>query len=303
MNGSGSTTAVNMTWVNPGSGSYDITPIGATGNSQLLSTFIQSPVGETQTVTISGLTGYTNGYTVYAYFNTNNVGYYEELGITGGSAVYGITSDNNTTLVLATGTGTANANQSDYAVWTGLSATTFTVSATELQGAHSAGLSGIEIVPNNITTAATSGGLNLLPFTTPLTLASGATLDLGGGTQTLASLSNWAGLGGIVQNSSTASTSILTLSPTGGGSATFSGLIAGGGTLGNLSLVMAGTGLQNLAGANTYTGGTQITGGTLQLGNANALGTGALAANGGVFDLAGLSVTLPSFSGARRRDR
>ena len=45
--------------------------------------------------------------------------------------------------------------------------------------------------------------------------------------------------------------------------------------MGNLSLIVAGAGLQNLAGSNNYAGGTQITGGTLQLGNANALGTGA----------------------------
>ncbi len=150
------------------------------------------------------------------------------------------------------------------------------------------------------TAAYTAGstGFNLLPTSTPLTVASGATFDLFGGTQTLASLSDATpGQGGTVMNSNSGFTSILTLSPT-GGATTFSGLIAGGGTLGNLSLVMAGTGLQNLAGVNTYTGGTRITGGTLQLGNAAALGTGAVAANGGVFDLAGLSVTVPSFSGA-----
>ena len=61
---------------------------------------------------------------------------------------------------------------------------------------------------------------------------------------------------------------------------------------------MAGSGLQNLAGSNSYAGGTNVTGGTLQLGNVNALGTGAVAANGGVLDLAGLSITVPSFSGA-----
>ena len=97
-------------------------------------------------------------------------------------------------------------------------------------------------------------------------------------------------------NSNSGFTSILTLSAP-SGATTFSGLIAGGGSLGNLSLVMAGSGLQNLAGVNTYTGGTQITGGTLQLGNAAALGSGAVAANGGVLDLAGLSILAPSFSG------
>ena len=86
-----------------------------------------------------------------------------------------------------------------------------------------------------------------------------------------------------------------------GGGSTFSGLIAGGGTLGNLGVVMAGNGLQNLAGSNNYTGGTQVSGGTLQLGNAAALGTGALAANGGVFDLAGLSTTVPSLQRSIRR--
>ena len=70
-------------------------------------------------MTISGLSGYTNGYSVYAYFNTNNVGYVEELGITGGQAVFGQTSSNNSTFVLATGTSSTNAHQSDYAVWTG----------------------------------------------------------------------------------------------------------------------------------------------------------------------------------------
>ena len=127
-----------------------------------------------------------------------------------------------------------------------------------------------------------------LPSTTLLVVSSSGTFDLAGGNQTVASLSDYMpGASGTIQNSNTNSTSILTLSAA-GGATTFSGLIAGGGTLGNLGVVMAGTGLQNLAGANTYTGGTQIRGGTLQLGNAAALGTGALAANGGVFDLAGL---------------
>ena len=146
--------------------------------------------------------------------------------------------------------------------------------------------------------AGVSGGSSVLPVGTALIVSSSGTFDLGGGSQTVAALSDAApGQGGTVLNSNSTAASILTLAPAGGGSTTFSGLIAGGGSLGNLGLVMSGSGLQYLAGANTYTGGTQVTSGTLQLGNAAALGTGAVAANGGVLDLAGLSILAPSFSG------
>jgi fibronectin-binding autotransporter adhesin len=64
------------------------------------------------------------------------------------------------------------------------------------------------------------------------------------------------------------------------------------------SLNLTGAGLLLLTASNSYTGGTAISGGTLQLGNKNALGSGALAANGGVLDLAGYSVAVPSFGGA-----
>ncbi len=67
---------------------------------------------------------------------------------------------------------------------------------------------------------------------------------------------------------------------------------------GSGNLLQMGPGLLVLNATNTYSGGTNVTGGTLQLGSAAALGTGSLAANGGVLDLAGYSITLPSFSGA-----
>ena len=63
-------------------------------------------------------------------------------------------------------------------------------------------------------------------------------------------------------------------------------------------LNMNGSGTWILAGANTYAGGTKVASGVLQIGNSAALGSGALAANGGTLDLAGYSVTVPSFSGA-----
>ena len=174
---------------------------------------------------------------------------------------------------------------------TGLSAGTNTFTATP--AAAEGDPSKQPVVVAVFAPAAASGGSNILPATTALTIASGATFDLGGGTQTVASLS---GLTGSTIQNSGSSAAVLTLSATGGSA--FSGLIAGGGGLGSINLVVAGSGSLNLGGSNSYTGSTQVTGGTLQLGNANAIGTSALAANGGVFDMAGFSITVPSFSGA-----
>ena len=67
---------------------------------------------------------------------------------------------------------------------------------------------------------------------------------------------------------------------------------------GSGSLAMVGTGTLTLAQSNGYSGGTFQQNGLLQLGNAAALGTGALAANGGTLDLAGNSILVSSFSGA-----
>jgi autotransporter-associated beta strand protein len=64
------------------------------------------------------------------------------------------------------------------------------------------------------------------------------------------------------------------------------------------SLTKIGAGMLTLNGSNTYTGGTTVSAGVLQLGNSAALGSGALAANGGTLDLGGYNVTVPSFSGA-----
>ena len=103
---------------------------------------------------------------------------------------------------------------------------------------------------------------NYLPAATALSIASGGTLDLSGGSQQVASLSDQTpGSGGSIVNSGTG-TSVLSVSPT-GGSTTFSGAIQGGGTSGTISLVMSGSGTQVLAGSNTYTGPTTINGGKL----------------------------------------
>jgi autotransporter-associated beta strand protein len=63
-------------------------------------------------------------------------------------------------------------------------------------------------------------------------------------------------------------------------------------------LTKTGSGTLLLTASNGYAGGTTVHAGVLQVGNVAALGSGALAANGGTLDLAGFSVTVPSFSGA-----
>jgi autotransporter-associated beta strand protein len=104
--------------------------------------------------------------------------------------------------------------------------------------------------------------VNCLPTGTALSIASGGTLDLSGGSQQVASLTDKTpGSGGSVINSNSAA-SVLTLSPS-GGSTTFSGMIRGGGALGTIGLVLSGSGMQVLSGSNTYTGPTTINQGEL----------------------------------------
>ncbi len=81
---------------------------------------------------------------------------------------------------------------------------------------------------------------------------------------------------------------------TAGRGATWSGVLAGSG-----SLTKAGEGTLVLDAANTYTGTTTIAGGTLALSSTGTLGTGGLVDHG-VFDMRAASdvVSLPSLSGA-----
>ena len=111
------------------------------------------------------------------------------------------------------------------------------------------------------------GASDILPVTTPVTIAANATLDLSGDNQTVFSLAG----GGSVINSDSGSATVLTVSPT-AGSTIFSGVIEGGGTLGTISLVKAGAGGLILTGNNLYTGGTTVSGGTLALGNGGTSG-------------------------------
>ncbi|MEI8376217.1 MAG: autotransporter-associated beta strand repeat-containing protein [Planctomycetota bacterium] len=179
-------------------------------------------------------------------------------------------------------------------------------------GFPSDGLSGDRIHPNNTgyTWMAAQWYNAIRAGTVASTTLSGnptvtfgnGTLDLAGFNQQVASLSSQVlnSSTGSVQNSNTSMSSTLTLAPA-GGSTTFSGVIAGGGTLGAVNLNLKGTGVQVLSGANTYVGSTFISGGTLQLGAANSLpaGTQLLLSNsaGAVFDLHGYNQTVALLNG------
>jgi len=135
---------------------------------------------------------------------------------------------------------------------------------------------------------------NILPSASPVSISLGATLDLGGFNQRIASLSdNTPGSGGSVINSAASTPSVLTLSAT-GGSTTFSGAIQGGGALGAINLVMSGSGTQVLAGNNTFTGGATVNSGTLVFSGSNSY-TGGTTVNGGILE-AVMPASLPGYS-------
>ena len=109
-----------------------------------------------------------------------------------------------------------------------------------------------------------------------LTFSSGS-VDLNGTNQTIGTLNAQFTLG-TIYNSSVGTTSVLSISGSGG---SFSGLIENNtGTGGVVSLVKTGTGQQYLNGVNTYTGGTTIASGTLEIGNPQSLGSGPVTDNG-----------------------
>ena len=134
------------------------------------------------------------------------------------------------------------------------------------------------------------GVANALSNSTPVTIRSGAALDLDDHSLSVASL---AGAGSVT--SSAAGAVILTLAPT-AGSTTFSGVIQNGS--GMVALILNGTGTQVLAGSNNYTGGTTVSDGTLEVASPAALPTEGLINVGrsGTVSLLGLLV-IPEVAG------
>ena len=118
-------------------------------------------------------------------------------------------------------------------------------------------LSSAEVQSLYFNNAITNAPANVLPATTPVTVAAGGVLDLAGVSQTIASLSG----GGVVTNSgSPANLTISNLT-----SSVFSGKIGDASAASAINLIASGSGTTVLTGPNAYHGSTAVNGGTLKL--------------------------------------
>ncbi|MBS0275402.1 MAG: autotransporter domain-containing protein [Proteobacteria bacterium] len=102
-----------------------------------------------------------------------------------------------------------------------------------------------------------AGATNVLSPNSAFSIASGAALDLGGYSQSVATIS---GPGTVTNSGAAAATLSLGV---GNATATFSGGIANGASA--VALAKNGTGLFTLSGANSYTGATSVNAGTLSV--------------------------------------
>ena len=118
-------------------------------------------------------------------------------------------------------------------------------------------------------------GANAFTVNVPLVMGGGANQTWTNGSANLFTVN-----GGITGTASTGNTQTLTLTNTGAGATTISGVIGNGIAGGAVALVINdnGSGV-TLAGVNTYSGTTTISAGTLQIGSAGQLGAGTYAAN------------------------
>jgi autotransporter-associated beta strand protein len=130
------------------------------------------------------------------------------------------------------------------------------------------------------------GSTGFLPVATPVTITNGGTFDLNGVNQTIGSLASsdpttQVTLGGATLTTGNDNTSTL-----------FAGTISGTG-----GLTKIGSGVFTLAASSNYAGTTSIKGGTLKLGNSGALGASGLFLTGGLLNLNGNSITVPTLDG------
>lgn len=194
-----------------------------------------------------------NGITITLTGNVTDA-----TGANGGLTVANSSVEGQTVLVLS--------GDNTYSGQTTLGGAALEAGSTELRAGSTTGLS-----PNSAMVIGLSGVLNL-----------------NGYSNTIASLADGAGGGGLVLNGG-GSAATLTIDGPASGVTSFSGTIADFGSA--LALVKAGGGTQVLSGSNFYSGGTTLLGGILQPANSNALGSGTLTFDGGSLQ-AGGSFTL-----------
>lgn len=119
---------------------------------------------------------------------------------------------------------------------------------------------------------------NGLASMTTLQVARGATLDLDGGTQMIASLSDFNGSGGMITNS--AATTPVSLMINQITTNTFSGVIADNGTNQAITLVKSGAGPLKLASTDSsYSGVTFLSGGTVNVASLSNYGSNSSLGN------------------------
>jgi autotransporter-associated beta strand protein len=190
-------------------------------------------------------------------------------------------NDNSTWIPLDDRSTSDQAGPSNTYTWSGSTTTYATVTNAANDGA---------------TNAYSISGSGNIPNTSDVQIAAGATLDLNGTNQIVASLGNAAGGGGSVINSSATKALTLTLNPT-AGSTTFGGTLSDSGPTSAISLLKIGAGTQVLTGNNAYSGTTTINAGTIQIGAGGNIGTGILSILGGNFDLGGRLQSVQKLTG------
>ena len=144
----------------------------------------------------------------------------------------------------------------------------------------------------------TGNGLTLAATSNSSGTVSGSGAVVLNGSQTWANNNATRSLTVSAGLSASSGATTLTLSGTGAGGVTLSGIV-GNGAATSLGVVFSQAGVTQLSGANTYTGGTTLTAGTLQMSGAGTLGNAGntLTANGGTLDLNGTSQSVGNFAG------
>jgi fibronectin-binding autotransporter adhesin len=136
------------------------------------------------------------------------------------------------------------------------------------------------------------GAANAFSQASALTVAGGATFDLGGFAQSIGSLAG----AGLVTTEGTTGSDTLTVGSD-NTSTSFSGLISNAASGRTLALTKVGAGTLVLSGNNTFTGGVTINAGTLQLANSTALGALTVVLNGGALRAAAFNLSSSSLAG------